>query len=171
MLGTTEKLRQYATTLERAYSSLIYSYIGDTFSPCIDNIDKILWWRYRATAVLYHQSSVIRITSPQQDINDFLGLIPEIFPEPIIGDVEENGVAVKDKNGNTVPTRIVKDIDRQLCNYLRNQLAILDDDDTQVSMFYGLSKEQKRAIQNELDRPLEDFYKERQKEKGNERKK
>ena len=159
MFGATEKLRQYTTTLERAYSSLIQSYIGDTFRPCINNPKEILQWRYHTTGLLYSQSfNARRFTSPQQDVSDFLGLMPDIFPEPIIGSFDEDVVAINNNNGKTVPTQAVKNIDRQLCNYLRNQLAISDDDDTQLSIFFGIPKEQKRAIQDELDKPLEDYY-------------
>lgn len=158
MIGTTEKLRQYALTLERAYASMVTGYISSTFYPCIENPKDILQWRYFTTnRLLSHAEHAMRMNSPQKDINDFLGLIPDIWHEHISGDNNDNKVTEKDEDGNIVPTRVIKDIDRQLCNYLRNELSMSDDD--YIGMFYGLSQTQRDAIRKELDRPLSDYYK------------
>lgn len=157
----TNKLQLYAQTLERAYSSIVYSYIRDTFTPCIQAPSTILQWRYHTTSrLLQHAEYAMRINSPQQDINAFLGLLPDVFPTHIRGDDNDTKVAEDDENGNSVPRLVIKDIDQQLCNFLRNQLAIPDDDDTQLGTFYGLTKKQRDAIREQLDRPLKDFYKE-----------
>ena len=162
MLGYS-KLERYTTALERAYTSMVTNYVRDTFRPCIDDHKQILQWRYYTTGLLLsHAEYAMFTSSPQKDINDFLGLIPDIWHEHINGDNNDTTVAEKDGNGKLVPRQVIKDIDRQLCNYLRNELAVSDDDD-QVSMFFGLPQKQRDAIRVELDRPLSDYYAKKEK--------
>lgn len=140
--------------LQRAYVSMIYIYIWDTFNKCIENPKRILRWRAITAEHLYlhAQTSRLLFVAPQKDINDFLGLASDIFRERIDDCAVDESVSKR---------KTIKEIDRQVCNYIRDDLALPDEDDDDMptgTHFYGIEAEKKKAIMNELSRPLDDFY-------------
>lgn len=165
MFNAANKTKQYATTLEHIYSNLVNRYIYDTFIPCLDDPSKIAKWRVTtAYNLLYSaQNAMSRLPFdyPQLSPNDLFKLSPEIFNEQI------SNVAISTlKMDGDKPSQVEKDIDRQICNNIRNEIVLSLNFDTKKRTELGafnfhvskeVLKKNEDAIMDELNKPLGDY--------------
>ena len=102
---------------------------------------------------------------PQLSPNDLFKLSPEIFNEQI-SDVAITTLKMNDDQDGDKPSQVVKDIDRQICNNIRNEIVLSLNFDamkwTELGAFnLHVSKEvlkkNKDAIMDELNKPLGDY--------------
>ena len=169
MFNAANKTKQYATTLEHIYSNLVIRYIYDTFIPCIDDPSKIAKWRITTAGNLFCSArgamNELPFDYPQLSLNELFRLSSKIFNEQM-SDVAITALEMNDDQDGNEPSQVVKDIDRQICNNIRNEIILSLNFDamkkTKLGAFNGsvskeVLKKNEDAIMDELNKPLGDL--------------
>ena len=169
MFNAANKTKQYATILEHTYANLLERYIYDTFTPCIENPSRIAKWRVTTACNLLcsaqNAMNQLPFDYPQLSPNDLFKLSPEIFNEQI-SSIAITALGMNDGQDGSEPSQVVKDIDRQICNNIRNEIVLSLNFDamkrTKLGAFnFHVSKEvlkkNEDAIMDELNKTLGDL--------------
>lgn len=169
MFNTTNKIKQYATTLEHIYSNLLERYIYDTFIPCLHDPAKIAKWRISTACNLFCSAqaamSQLPFGYPQLSPHELFKLSSKIFNEEMVN-IAVTSLEMNDAKDDNEPSQTVKDIDRQICNNIRNEIVFsLNTNNIKgrklgAFNFYISKDELKKnedAIMNELNKPLGDL--------------
>ena len=167
MFNAANKTKQYATILEHTYANLLERYIYDTFTPCIENPSRIAKWRVTTACNLLcsaqNAMNQLPFDYPQLSPNDLFKLSPEIFNEQM-GNTAITSLEMSDAKDDESPSQIIKDLDRQICNNIRNEIVLSLNTNimkgTKIGKFAfqkSVLKENEDAILNELNKTLGDL--------------
>ena len=144
-------------------------YIYDTFIPCIDDPSKIAKWRIYTASSLFGSArgamNELPFDYPDLSPSDLFKLSSKIFNEQM-SDVAITALEMNDDQDDDKPSQVVKDIDRQICNNIRNEFVLSLNFDAKKGTESGaftfhvykeVLKKNEDAIMDELNKPLGDY--------------